>query len=85
MRATDEQHRAYVEARRGGLVRTAIFLAAGDQWEADADRRLRTESAGHSLSTRSASRSRSDKNHRGGGTTSPSPTCVRRRSTRRRD
>jgi RNA polymerase sigma-70 factor (sigma-E family) len=35
MRATDEQYRAYVEARRGDLVRTAIFLAAGDQWAAE--------------------------------------------------
>jgi RNA polymerase sigma-70 factor (sigma-E family) len=35
VRTTDEQYRAYVSARRGDLLRTAVFLAAGDQWAAE--------------------------------------------------
>jgi RNA polymerase sigma-70 factor (sigma-E family) len=31
----DEQYRAYVEARRGELLRTAVLLAAGDRWMAE--------------------------------------------------
>ncbi|HTU28741.1 MAG TPA: SigE family RNA polymerase sigma factor [Solirubrobacteraceae bacterium] len=31
----DEAFRAFVESRRGDLMRTAIFLAAGDRWAAE--------------------------------------------------
>ncbi len=31
----DEAFRAFVESRRGDLVRTALFLAAGDRWAAE--------------------------------------------------
>lgn len=34
-RASEEAYRAYVEAHRGELLRTAIFLAAGDRWAAE--------------------------------------------------
>jgi hypothetical protein len=32
MRRNDDEYRAYVEARRGELLRTAVLLAAGDGW-----------------------------------------------------
>jgi RNA polymerase sigma-70 factor (sigma-E family) len=35
MTATDDEFRAYVETRRGGLMRTAVMLAAGDRWAAE--------------------------------------------------
>jgi RNA polymerase sigma-70 factor (sigma-E family) len=35
MSTSDEQYRAYVEARRGELLRMAILLTAGDQWAAE--------------------------------------------------
>ena len=35
MSTRDEQYRAYVEARRGELLRTAVLLTAGDQWAAE--------------------------------------------------
>jgi RNA polymerase sigma-70 factor (sigma-E family) len=35
MATDDEQFRAWVEDRRGDLLRTAIFLAAGDRWAAE--------------------------------------------------
>src|ERR1700748_1886234 len=34
MRTDDDAFRAYVEARRGDLVRTAVLLAAGGRWAA---------------------------------------------------
>ena len=35
MRTDDDAFRAYVETRRGDLVRTAVLLAAGDRWAAE--------------------------------------------------
>jgi RNA polymerase sigma-70 factor (sigma-E family) len=35
MATDDEQFRAWVQDRRGDLLRTAIFLAAGDRWAAE--------------------------------------------------
>jgi RNA polymerase sigma-70 factor (sigma-E family) len=35
MSTRDEQYRAFVEARRGELLRTAVLLTAGDQWAAE--------------------------------------------------
>jgi RNA polymerase sigma-70 factor (sigma-E family) len=35
MTSSDDQFRAYVQAQRGDLLRTAMFLAAGDGWAAE--------------------------------------------------
>jgi RNA polymerase sigma-70 factor (sigma-E family) len=35
MTTSDEEFRAYVQSHRGDLVRTAVFLAAGDRWSAE--------------------------------------------------
>ena len=68
MRTDDDAFRAYVEARRGDLVRTAVLLAAGDRWAAEdlvqtaltrlyvawsrSDRRRSTPTRGVACSTR---------------------------------
>jgi DNA-directed RNA polymerase specialized sigma24 family protein len=35
MTTNDDRFRAYVQASRGELMRTALFLAAGDRWGAE--------------------------------------------------